>query len=85
MERRVSHLSINRLEKEGAVIFPPLLIVNFEPFDHDLIVERGKQQAASCIYCRIGDSEALEAGCSQLKIRVRGEPIYERTLVNDFY
>ena len=54
MERRVSHLSINRLEK-GAVIFPPLLIVNSELFDHDLIIERGKQQATSCIYCRIGD------------------------------
>ena len=71
MERRVSHLSINRLEK-GAVIFPPLLIVNSEPFDHDLIIERGKQQATSCIYCRIGDFEVSEVGCSQLKIRVRG-------------
>ena len=71
MERRVSHLSINRLEK-GAVIFPPLLIVNSEPFDHDLIIERGKQQATSFIYCRIGDFEASEVGCSQLKRHVRG-------------
>ena len=42
-------------------------MMNLESFDHDLIVEHGKQQAACCIYYRVTDSEALEAGHSQLK------------------
>ena len=66
MERRVSHLSIYRLEK-GAVIFSPLLMVNCESFDNDLIVEYRKQRAVSCIYCEVGDSKASGTGRSQLK------------------
>ena len=42
-------------------------MMNLESFDHDLTVEHGKQQAACCIYYRVTDSEALEAGHSQLK------------------
>ena len=56
------HISIYRLEKEGVVIFLPLIMVNSGPFDHDLTVERGKQQAARCIYCKVGDSEVSRVG-----------------------
>ena len=64
MERRVSHLSLNRLEKGGAAIFPPFLLANFKLFDQDLIVEHGKQYAIICIYCVARDFEASIAGHS---------------------
>ena len=43
MERRVSHLIINRLGKEGVVNLPPILLENPRLFDQDLTVERGRQ------------------------------------------
>ena len=67
MEKIISHRPIYRLEKGGAVIFPPLLMVNSESFDLDLTIECGKKQAASCIYCRVADSKALGIGRGQLK------------------
>ena len=54
MARRVSCLSIYRLEKG----VPTPSMVNSEPFDHDLTIECVKQQAVSCIYCGVGDSKA---------------------------
>ena len=59
--RKGFHISIYRLEK-GVVIFLPLIMVNSGPFDHDLTVERGKQQVARCIYCKVGDSEVSRVG-----------------------
>ena len=55
--------------KKGVVIFPHLLMTNFEPFNHDLTIERGIQQGTCCIYCGVRDSEALGTGHSLLKRR----------------
>jgi len=37
-------------------------MTNFEPFNHDLTIERGKQQAAYYIYCEVGDFETSGTG-----------------------
>ena len=73
MKNGTLHLSLYKdWKKRGVVTFPPLLLVNYEPFDQYLTIERGKQRAVNYIYYKVENFEALGACHGQLKKRARG-------------